>query len=52
MDNLSAHWTPAIRAWAKANRVHLVPVPTDASYLNRIERHFWASVEFVIGGSD
>jgi transposase len=52
MDNLSAHWTPAIRAWAKANRVHLVPVPTYASYLNRIECHFWAYVEFVIRGSD
>jgi transposase len=51
-DNLSAHWTPAIRAWAKANRVQLVPVPTYASYLNRIECHFWAYVEFVIRGSD
>jgi transposase len=52
MDNLSAHWTPAIRAWATANRVQLVPVPTYASYLNRIECHFWAYVEFVIRGSD
>jgi len=52
MDNLSAHWTPQIRAWATANRVRLVPVPTYASYLNRIECHFWAYVEFVIRGSD
>ena len=52
MDNLSAHWTPQIRAWARAHRVHLVPVPTYASYLNRIECHFWAYVEFVIRGSD
>jgi transposase len=52
MDNLSAHFTPQIRAWAEANRVHLVPVPTYASYLNRIECHFWAYVEFVIRGSD
>jgi transposase len=52
LDNLSAHWTPAIRTWAKANRVRLVPVPTYASYLNRIECHFWAYVEFVIRGSD
>jgi len=52
MDNLSAHWTPHIRAWAAANRVRLVPVPTYASYLNRIECHFWAYVEFVIRGSD
>jgi hypothetical protein len=27
-------------------------VPTYASYLNRIECHFWAYVEFVIRGSD
>lgn len=52
MDNLSAHWTPQIRAWAHAHRMHLVPVPTYASYLNRIESHFWAYVEFVIRGSD
>jgi transposase len=52
MDNLSAHFTPQIRAWAAANRIHLVPTPTYASYLNRIECHFWAYVEFVIRGSD
>lgn len=52
MDNLSAHFTPQIRAWAHAHRVRLVPTPTYASYLNRIECHFWAYVEFVIRGSD
>jgi transposase len=52
MDNLSAHFTPQIRAWAASNRVRLVPTPTYASYLNRIECHFWAYVEFVIRGSD
>ena len=52
MDNLSAHWTPEIRGWARAHRVRLVPVPTYASYLNRIECHFWAYVEFVVRGSD
>jgi transposase len=52
VDNLSAHFTPQIRAWAAANRVRLVPTPTYASYLNRIECHFWAYVEFVIRGSD
>lgn len=36
----------------KGNRVHLVPVPTYASYLNRIECHVWAYMEFVIRGSD
>ena len=36
-DNLSCHWTPAIRAWAAEHNVELVPTPTYASYLNRIE---------------
>lgn len=52
MDNLSAHWTPDIVAWAVANNVGLLPTPTNASHLNRIECHFWAYVEFVINGSD
>jgi hypothetical protein len=52
LDNLSAHFTLQIRSWARANRVRLVPTPTYASYLNRIECHFWAYVEFVIHGSD
>lgn len=54
MDNLSAHWTAAIRAWAAdtTNNVCLIPTPSNASHLNRIECHFWAYVEFVINGSD
>lgn len=54
MDNLSAHWTPDIRAWAAnpANNVALLPTPTYASWLNRIECHFWAFVELVVNNSD
>jgi len=52
MDNLSAHWTAEIRRWALSNNVGLLPTPTNASHLNRIECHFWAYVEFVINGSD
>ena len=52
MDNLSSHWTPEIRRWAVANNVGLIPTPTYASHLNRIECHFWAYVEFVVNGSD
>jgi len=52
MDNLSAHWTPEIRRWAADSNVGLLPTPTNASYLNRIECHFWAYVEFVVNGSD
>jgi transposase len=52
MDNLSAHWTKDIVTWAVNNNVGLLPTPTNASHLNRIECHFWAYVEFVINGSD
>ena len=51
-DNLSCHWTPAIRQWAERNNVELVPTPTYASYLNRIESHFGAIGEFVVKNAD
>jgi transposase len=52
MDNLSTHWTVEIRRWAAEHRVELVPTPTYASYLNRIECHFAAIGEFVIKNAD
>jgi hypothetical protein len=51
-ENLSCHWTPAIRQWAEQSNVELVPTPTYASYLNRIERHFGAIGEFVVKNAD
>jgi transposase len=51
-DNLSANWTPDIRAFADANRMQLVPTPTYASYLNRIESHFRPIQEFVFNNTD
>ena len=51
-DNLSLHWTPAIRVWASDHNVELVPTPTYASYLNRIECHFQPLRELVINASD
>jgi transposase len=51
-DNLSANWTPEIRAYANANRIELVPTPTYASYLNRIESHFCPIQEFVFNNTD
>ena len=41
-----------IRSWAQANNVELVPTPTYASFLNRIECHFWAVGEFVVKNAD
>jgi transposase len=51
-DNLSAHKTPDIRTWAAANNVELMFTPTYASFLNRIECHFWAIGEFVVNNAD
>ena len=51
-DNLSANWTPDIRRFADANKIELVPTPTYASYLNRIESHFRPIQEFVFNNSD
>jgi len=39
-DNLSANGTADIRNYAAANNIELVPTPTYASYLNRVECHF------------
>ena len=51
-DNLSANWTPDIRAFAAANRIELVPTPTYASYLNPVECHFFPISEFVVNNAD
>jgi len=51
-DNLSTHKTPAIRQWAAQANVELVFTPTYASFLNRIECHFWAIGEFVVKNAD
>ena len=41
-DNLFDPKTPAIREWAATSNVELVFTPTYASFLNRIECHFWS----------
>jgi len=51
-DNLSTHMTPAIREWAAGANTELVFTPTYASFLNRIECHFWGINEFVINNAD
>jgi hypothetical protein len=40
------------REWAHASNVELVFTPTYASFLNRIECHFWGTGEFVIKNAD
>jgi transposase len=51
-DNLVLHWTQQIRNWAASHNVELVPTPTYASHLNRIECHFQPMREFVLNASD
>jgi hypothetical protein len=51
MDNLSANKTPAIRAWARKNKVELCLTPTNASWANPIEAQFGPLRNFVMGGS-
>lgn len=50
-DNLSSHWTAEVLACARELRITLVPTPTYASWLNRIECHFGAMVKAVFAGS-
>ena len=42
MDNFSPHRHPTVRAWAAANDVELVFLPTYGSWLNWIEAEFAA----------
>lgn len=51
-DNLSTHKTQPIYEWAADSNVEFVFTPTYASFLNRIECHFWGIGEFVIKNAD
>ena len=56
MDNFSPHLSTKrdsrVGEWAAANNVELADVPTNASYLNRIECHFTALRYFALDGTD
>jgi len=51
-DNLSAHTTPEVRRWARANKVSLVPTATNASWMNPIECRFAQVRSLAFDGSD
>ncbi|MCI4341428.1 MAG: hypothetical protein L3K11_03535 [Thermoplasmata archaeon] len=51
-DNLSAHWTPEVREWAKANLVTLVAFATHASWMNPTESHAGDLQKLVLAGSN
>lgn len=52
LDNFSPHGTPEVRRWCRHNNVHLIPTPTNASWLNPIECQFTPVKEFVIRNSN
>jgi transposase len=56
MDNFSPHLSTKkdtrVGDWAKTNNVELAYVPTNASWLNRIEVQFQALRYFTLDGTD
>jgi hypothetical protein len=50
--HLSTHDDPRVGQWAAANNVELAYVPTNASWLNRIEAQFTALRYFALDGTD
>jgi hypothetical protein len=56
LDNFSPHLSTKVDQrvgeWAQANNVEMAYVPTDASWLNRIECHFAALRYFALDGTD
>lgn len=51
-DNLSAHTTPDVRAWARAHKVTLVPSATNASWMNPVESHAGDVQKLALEGMD
>jgi len=56
LDNFSPHLStkvdPRVGDWAAANNVELAYVPTNASWMNRIEAQFQALRYFTLDGTD
>ncbi|SDP26578.1 DDE superfamily endonuclease [Lentzea jiangxiensis] len=52
MDNFSPHRHPDVHAWAAANDVELVFLPTYSSWLNWIEAKFNTLRYFTLTGTD
>ncbi|MEU1439360.1 IS630 family transposase [Streptomyces sp. NPDC005786] len=52
LDNFSPHKHPNVRAWATANDIELVFLPTYGSWLNWIEAEFAALRYFALNGTD
>jgi len=51
LDNFSPHAKAEVQSWCRANNVHLIWTPTNASWLNPIECQFTGVKKFVIQNS-
>lgn len=51
MDNFSPHTTPEIYEWLEKNNAKQVLTATNASWMNRIECHFYPLKKFAIQNS-
>lgn len=52
LDNYKTHLTAETLTWAKAHRIKFYWLPTNASWLNRIECQFTALKKFALDNSD
>lgn len=52
LDNFSPHQKNEMTSWCKKKDIELVFLPTNASWLNRIECHFTALRKFAIRNSN
>lgn len=51
LDNFSPHKRQDVREWASKNRIEMVFIATNASWMNRIECHFEPLRKFVLEGT-
>jgi transposase len=52
LDNFSPHLKTEVRRWCRKNRISLVFTATNASWMNRIECHFWPLRKFTLCNSN
>jgi transposase len=52
LDNFSPHLKAEVRRWCRQNRLTLVFTATNASWMNRIECHFWPLRKFALQSSN
>ena len=52
LDNYGSHLKEEVLRWAKAHNIKFYFVPTNASWMNRIESQFTALKKFALDNSD